>query len=293
MPWLLIKLSASPEQADAVTDALEACGAAAVTIEAASDEERLQSALEPTALWSANRVAGLFPENTDAGQTLAALRRELGVAELPPHSIDRLEDADWARAWMANYRPLQVAPRLWIVPTWCAPPDPDAINLFLDPGLAFGTGTHPTTALCLAWLATQSLQGRTIIDYGCGSGILAIAALKLGAAHAIGVDIDPQALTVSRENAARNGVAARYHACAPHALAADRRADIVVANILAGPLIELAPQLGERVGPGGAIALSGILAEQAPDVCKRYAAQFRFDTYERDGWVLLAGTRLP
>ena len=291
MPWLLIELPASDAEAESVADALTECGAQSVSIEGTSAEERLQSGLEPTALWSENRVTGVFPDPTDVDAALAAVRRTLGVARLPAHRTKRLDDADWGRAWMTHYQPLRVAPKLWVVPSWCAPPDPAAVNIILDPGLAFGTGTHPTTALCLTWLASQSLAGRTVIDYGCGSGILAIAALKLGAANAVGIDLDPQALAVSRENATRNGVAERFQAVALRPVTAT--ADVVVANILAGTLIDLAPDVSACVAPRGRLGLSGVLSAQVTDVAAAYAPPFALAVEERDGWALLAGPRLP
>lgn len=293
MPWLLIKFSLPREHVASVADALEACDALSVTVESASDEQRLQSALEEIPLWNENRVVGLFPEHTDSEAVLDAVRAALNTSNIPRGEVSQLDDADWARAWMANYRPLQISPRLWICPSWCAPPDPSAVNLRLDPGLAFGTGTHPTTALCLRWLSEQPCAGKTVIDYGCGSGIVAIAALMLGAARAIGVDVDPQALAVSRENAARNGVGERYRACAPHGLGPEERADLLVANILAGTLIELAAEIAQRVKPGGHVALSGILPDQAEEVRRRYASDFALQSNEQEGWILLAGQRLP
>ncbi len=292
MPWLLIKFTAPPQNAPSLADALEACGALAVTIEGETKEQRLQSALEETALWSENRVVGLFPETTKVDFVLARLREALAGTAVPTHKVDWLPDADWGRTWMSNYRPLQIASRLWICPSWCEPPDSDAINVFLDPGLAFGTGSHPTTALCLRWLADRCTTGQTVIDYGCGSGILAIAALKLGVIRAVGVDVDPQALTASRDNAARNGVSERYLACEPTELATDAAADIVVANILAGTLIELAPELARRVKPNGLLALSGVLKDQVAEVRSRYASHFTMQVREEDDWALLFGSKL-
>ena len=290
MPWLQIKIPARAAEADAVAEALEECGALAVTVEGAGADERLQSALEHTPLWDENRVTGLFSAETDAAHVIATVRQAL-ARETLEHSVDVLPDEDWERTWMERYRPLRIIERLWVVPSWCTPPDPSAVNIVLDPGLAFGTGTHPTTALCLEWLAQRPLAGRRVIDYGCGSGILAIAALKLGAAEAFGVDVDPQALAVSRENAARNGVAAHYRACAPEALPSAIAGDVLVANILAGALIELAPELERRLLPHGVIALSGILPEQADEVRRAYA-RFALEQREREGWVLLAGNRI-
>lgn len=292
VPWLLISFSVPNAQVAAVGDALESCEALSVTVEAATEEQRLQSAREEIALWRENRVAGLFPEHKDVAEVLNAVRMAVGQVELARHEVTVLPDADWARAWMANYRPVQIAPNLWICPSWCTPPDPLAINVLLDPGLAFGTGTHPTTALCLRWLAEQHWRGRTLIDYGCGSGILAIAALKLGAAQAFGVDVDPQAVAVSRENAARNGVGERYLADVPEKLAPHLTADVLVANILAEPLIALAPALARRVRRGGLVALGGILTDQAEEVRRCYAPYVELQAIEQEGWVMLTGQRL-
>lgn len=291
MSWLLIKLSVARAQVDTVAEALEAAGALSVTIQGDADEHRLQRALEHVPLWTENRVVGLFPEQADATVALTAIRDALGRADPPPHEVAFLADQDWGRAWQAHYRPIQITPALWVCPSWCTPPDPTAVNLLLDPGLAFGTGTHPTTALCLRWLAQQPLAGRTVIDYGCGSGILAIAALKLGAASAIGVDVDVQALEASRDNAARNGVGGRFRAVRPAELSADAGADIVAANILAGTLIELRPELVRHLHADGQLCLSGLLNTQAAEVRLHYEPGFALQCYEADGWALLAGSR--
>lgn len=292
VPWLLLKFSVPQVQVPALSNALETCEALSVTIEGATEEQRLQSALEETALWSENHVAGLFAEDKNIDEVLNAVRMALASVGVPPHEVATLPDADWARAWMADYRPVQITPHLWVCPSWCTPPDPHAINLLLDPGLAFGTGTHATTALCLRWLAEQHWRGRTLIDYGCGSGILAIAALKLGAAQATGLDVDPQAVAVSRENAARNAVGERYQAGAPGDVPPDLTADVLVANILAGPLIDLAPEIVRRVKPRGRLALSGILTDQAEEVRRCYAPYVELQATQQEGWVLLAGQRL-
>lgn len=291
VPWLLVKLTAVGEDAPALAEALETCGAAAVTIESAADEQRLQNALEETALWSANRIVGLFPEPTDIEKLRVAVRRTFG-RDPGALELERLPDENWERAWMAHYRPVKITPRLWICPSWREPCDPNAINLQLDPGLAFGTGTHATTALCLRWLERVCSAGQTLIDYGCGSGILSIAALKFGAVRAIGVDVDPLALEVSRENAVRNGVGERYRCCSPGELADDDRADTVIANILANTLMELAPELTRRVKPKGLLGLSGILAEQTAELRARYAPDFQLTSETQGGWVLLAGAKL-
>jgi ribosomal protein L11 methyltransferase len=289
MPWLKLTLRADQERAPTLAETLEESGAISVTMEDAADEPVFETQWEQTPLWSTVRVTGLFPEATDAGAILARVRDRLGLA--PAHEIERLEDSDWAERWKEHWKPVQVGARLWVVPSWHTPPDPAAVNLILDPGMAFGTGDHPTTALCLAWLEAQNLEGKDIVDYGCGSGILAIAALKLGARHAIGVDIDPQALGIARENAARNDVADRLTTCLPGSVPPDTAADVVIANILARPLVELAPLLAALVRPGGRIALSGLLAEQGEMVQAAYAAAFDLTVRSRHGWLLIEGIK--
>lgn len=288
--WLRIILRASERDADAVADALTTGGALSVSIESATDARRLQGAREAVPLWDQNRIIGLFDANTNAADIVYAVGKTLGIDNLSYES-DCLDDLDWEQTWREQFRPLRVASNLWIVPSWCAPPDPEAVGVVLDPGLAFGTGSHPTTRLCLAWLAAQPLLGRVVIDFGCGSGILAIAALKLGAAAAIGVDTDGLALSVSRENAARNHVEERFVACFPQELSAHQTAPIVVSNILSETLIALAPELTVRVARGGQLALSGILAEQAHEVATAYSRAFDLNSRRRDDWILLEGIR--
>jgi ribosomal protein L11 methyltransferase len=290
MPWLQLKFTVPREQVDALTEALEEIGAQAVTLEAASGENLLQAAVEEAPRWERNSVTALFPADTDVATVSEALRARLGAAAPAPRA-EPLSEQDWGRVWMAHFRPLRISERLWICPSWFAPPDPAAVNLLLDPGMSFGTGGHATTALCLEWLDRTVLPGQTLIDYGCGSGILAIAALRLGAAHALATDIDPQALAVTRENAARNGVLERLDTCLPDALPPAAGADIVIANILAGPLAELAPRLTALVHPGGHIALSGLLADERDMVLPHYRAAFDLEVRERDGWLLVAGRR--
>ena len=291
MPWLQLRLAIAPEQAPALEDALLGVGAVSVTFMDAEDQPIFEPDLGTTPLWSHTHLLALFEDDVDESDLLAHLQLLTG-GELPEHQLERIADQDWERSWMDNFQPMRFGQRLWIVPSWHAAPEPDAVNLLLDPGLAFGTGTHPTTALCLEWLDAQSLQGLQVLDYGCGSGILAIAALLLGAEQAVGTDIDIQAIEASRDNAGRNGIdPARFPLYLPEQLP-DGQADVVVANILAGPLVELAQQIGERVKPGGLLALSGILAEQAEEVRAAYAARFDLDpTAEKDGWVRITGVR--
>ena len=243
---------------------------------------------ENARLWPVCRLTALFPEATDVESVLIRAGDLLGV-EAPAHSVEAIPDADWVRQAEAQFRPLRVARKFWIVPSWCDPVDPRAINLRLDPGLAFGTGDHPTTRLCLKWLTAHLRRGESLLDYGCGSGILAIAGAKLGAIDVVGVDIDPQAVAASRANAERNDVLARFGA--PGALQAGAF-DVVVANILANPLKLLAPLLASRVRIGGSVVLSGILEAQAADVSDAYAQWFNIGVWKKDdGWLALAGAR--
>jgi ribosomal protein L11 methyltransferase len=291
MPWLQVRLAITPEQAETYEDALLEVGAVSVTFMDAEDQPIFEPDLGTTPLWSHTHLLALFEADTDETALLAHLQLLCGGA-LPEHQVERIEDQDWERSWMDNFQPMRFGRRLWIVPSWHAAPEPQAVNLLLDPGLAFGTGTHPTTALCLEWLDGQQLEGCSVIDFGCGSGILAIAALLLGAPQAVGTDIDPQALEASRDNASRNGIdPARF----PVYLPADmpqQQADVVVANILAGPLVALAAQITSLVRGGGRLALSGILAEQAEEVRAAYAEAFDLDpTAVKDGWVRISGVK--
>lgn len=291
MPWLQIRLAITPDQASALEDQLLELGAVSVTFMDAEDQPIFEPDLGTTPLWSHTHLLALFEDGTDGDAVLAHLSLLRG-GELPEHQVERIEDQDWERSWMDNFQPMRFGRRLWIVPSWHQAPEPDAVNLLLDPGLAFGTGTHPTTALCLEWLDGQDLNDCTVLDFGCGSGILAIAALLLGAPRAVGTDIDPQALEASRDNAARNGIdPARFPVYLPADLP-PQAADVVVANILAGPLVQLAPTITAQVAPGGRLALSGILAEQAEEVRAAYAGAFELDpTAEKDGWVRISGVR--
>jgi ribosomal protein L11 methyltransferase len=233
----------------------------------------------------------LFGSGADRDLLLAALHGRLGGGRPDRVRWREVGDRDWARAWMDRFRPMRFGRRLWICPGGLPAGEPDAVRLELDPGLAFGTGTHPTTAMCLEWLDSQALAGRRVVDYGCGSGILGLAALKLGAASVLAVDLDPQALLATRENAARNGLEAGLTVSEELNLAPDC-ADILVANILAGPLIELAPGLAAAVRPGGEIALSGVLEAQAAAVTAAYRPWFHIGPFVlREGWTLISGRR--
>lgn len=291
MPWLQLRLAISPEQAPELENLLLDVGAVSVTFMDAEDQPIFEPDLGTTPLWSKTHLLALFEAEVDEKQLLAQLDL-LSGGNLPEHQLERIEDQDWERSWMDNFHPMRFGRRLWIVPSWHAAPEPDAVNLLLDPGLAFGTGTHPTTALCLEWLDAQDLTGKHLLDFGCGSGILAIAGLLLGADRATGTDIDIQAIEASRDNAQRNGIQPERFALYLPAQLPDEQADVVVANILAGPLVELAEQITRLVRPGGSLALSGILKEQAEEVRAAYAPHFELDpTALKDDWVRISGVR--
>lgn len=286
MPWLELRINSSREEAPALEDALLAAGALSVTLQDNADQPIFEPALGETPLWQDTRVTGLFEADVDTRRVARRLQLQ------QPH-WHLVEDKDWEREWMQHYHPIQCGPRLWICPSWLAPPDPQAVNLLLDPGLAFGTGTHPTTFMCLQWLDEQNLTGQTVIDYGCGSGILGIASLLLGAKRALGVDIDPQALLATQDNAGRNGLAAERFPVYYPSQAPAEPADVVLANILAGPLVELTPALNDLLVAGGRLCLSGILASQAQAVQRVYGAVIEFDPVRnKDEWVCLTGRKV-
>lgn len=293
MAWLQLHFEIDPSAAAALENALLASGALSITLSDAADNPILEPELDTTPLWQSVRLSALFPdpEAVDAVTATIAAHRQ---APLPPWRAERLDDQDWVRAWLADYRPLSFG-RLMICPTGFEA-EPGTVAVHLDPGLAFGTGTHPTTALCLQWLAEQDLQGQDILDYGCGSGILAIAALCLGARQALGVDHDPQALLASRDNAGRNGIAdTRLRLLTPADCEREQpQAGIVLANILAAPLIHLADVLKACLAPGGTLVMSGILAEQAEQVMAAYTPALVFEPPAlRDGWARLTARHHP
>ncbi len=294
MPWQQLKIQTNKEQVEALQEWLESAGAAAVMLLDAGDQALLEPPPGATPLWDQIELVGIFTADSDMEALVEFLEKML-AAPLPAWRCELLEDKDWERAWMDHYHPMRFGQRLWVVPSWTPPPQPEAVNLLLDPGLAFGTGTHPTTALCLEWLDSLDLQGKTVIDYGCGSGILAIAALLLGAQRAIAVDNDPQALTATIANAERNGVAERLQVLA--AEDADTltpaMADVVVANILAAPLMALAPRLSALTRAGGQIALSGLIRSQEEEVAGVYASSFRLDpvAIREEDWCRISGRK--
>jgi ribosomal protein L11 methyltransferase len=289
MPHLQLTVDLGAADPAPVEAALSALGAASVTLEDLADDPVLEPGPGETPLWPTVRIRAIFDPHADRAVIGAELAKYL--PEATPSRFDVLEDRPWEREWLRDFHPMRFGRRLWVCPDGQPAGDPDAIRVALDPGLAFGTGTHATTALCLEWLDGCDLAGRRVIDYGCGSGILAIAALKLGAAGAVAFDIDPQALLATRENAERNGVAGCLTATAT-APETPASCDVLVANILAGPLIELAPRFAVLVRHGGRLALSGILADQADSVAAAHRPWFMIgDTMVRDGWALLGGSR--
>ncbi|MFO1420013.1 MAG: 50S ribosomal protein L11 methyltransferase [Candidatus Competibacteraceae bacterium] len=291
-PWLQLALEAIDHSPEQLEDALLRAGALAVTLRDAGDQPVLEPAPGETPLWNRTRVIGLFDAQTDIEVVKGQLRRFLHTPVLPECRLTHLEERNWVRAWMDDFHPMRFGRRLWICPTCQTPPEPEAVNIRLDPGLAFGTGTHPTTALCLEWLDGADLAEQTVLDYGCGSGILAIAAAKLGARRVWAVDIDPQALLASDANAAENEVEDRIHLACPTELPAALAADILLANILAGVLVRLAPEFGRRVKPGGRLVLSGILEQHAEAVRAMFDHDFTFGPFrQREDWVLLEGMR--
>lgn len=290
MAWLQLRVhSRYPEFVDEI---LQACGASAVSFIDAEDDPVLEPAPGETPLWSNTVTLGLFPEKTDLQPVLDALREQLPEADTLQVSDELVEDQDWVRVWLKDCPPLKFGERLWVCPHEKRVDEPGSVTLLLDPGLAFGTGTHPSTALCLEWLATHDVSDQHVLDFGCGSGILAIAALLLGARHAVAYDIDPQAIQATRDNAVANGVSDRLTTVDPERRVEPFPADLVLANILARPLIELAPQLSATIRSGGALVLAGLLDRQADEVRAAYAPWFDFEPdHCRDGWTRLYGRR--
>lgn len=294
MSWLQAKTHCRREQVESIEDAMLSAGAVSVTFEDKEDNPILEPAVGETPLWANTQVTGLFNADTDTNLATVLIVAELGA--LPDYfRWEILEDKDWERSWMDNYEPMQFGKRLWICPSWKTPPSShqDTVNLMLDPGLAFGTGTHPTTALCLQWLESIDLKGKTIIDYGCGSGILGIAAVLLGAKQFIGVDNDPQALIASKDNAKRNELnPEQYQLYLPEQLPKNTQGDLLIANILADPLIELCEEFSNLLAKDSPFAISGILSNQESAVSNQYINYFTVkETATLDDWALIQGLK--
>ena len=304
MPWFNLVVDSDAEHAEALSEALLELGALSVDLLDADagtpDEQAIfgEPGEPPPGVWQHNRVSALFGDDRDVSAILRSAAGNIGLTQLPEYRIEALADNDWVRLTQSQFEPIPISPRLWIVPTWHTPSDPDAINIVLDPGLAFGTGSHPTTRLCLRWMDEHLQGGENVLDYGCGSGILAIAAIKLGAASATGVDVDSQAVQASRDNAIANRVTEIQfflpNAC-PELCRRDAPPgsfDLVVANILTNPLRMLAPLLANATRQGGHIVLSGILEEQAQEVMKIYQQWFDLNApIFEDGWTCLSGRK--
>lgn len=294
MAWVSLKIEAQDNTADLISDTLMELGALSAIIEDANaetiDEQPIfgEPGDPPPGIWQQNLVSALFDEDINISAVMADLQQKTKLANLH-YTTEVIQEQDWVRATQSQFDPIKITDSLWIVPTWHNSPNPDALNIILDPGLAFGTGSHPTTHLCLAWLTKTVKPGQTVLDYGCGSGILAIAAKKLGAGEVVGVDIDTQAIQSSLYNAEQNNVSADFY---PASQYQSKEFDIVVANILSSALSVLAPALAKSCKAGGKIALSGILREQESAVSAIYAEWFDMETPQyMDSWVLLTGTK--
>jgi len=292
MSWQEITFELNSKQAALYEDALMSLGAMSVTLRDAADQPLLEPAPETTPLWNQILLTTMFESTVDAGQLAIELKEALQLKAAPPYKVSVLEDREWRRTWMDYFEPMQFGQRLWICPSgYERPQQQDAVIIDLDPGLAFGTGSHPTTALCMQWLDGSSVAGKVVIDFGCGSGILAIAAVKLGAAKVFAVDTDPQALEATIENARSNGVIDKIEVCEPQAITPGS-ADILLANILLEPLLQLREQFSQLLKHGGKIVLSGILAEQRQTLETAYANDFTFETCEQqEEWVRLAASK--
>ena len=297
MSWTEIVIEVARDHAEALSDALMDVGALSVSVEDADEGTEAEKPLfgepgmEPTeAAWDHSRVVALADEHADFAAIVAAAAAECGIA-VPPYSLRAVAEQDWVRLTQSQFEPIHIGKNIWVVPSWHDAPDPDALVLELDPGLAFGTGSHPTTRLCMEWLEAHAPQGRSVLDYGCGSGILAMVAKKLGGSLVYGVDIDPQAIESARYNSERNRCEIEYFLPEAFSAAAKQKTyDIVVANILSSPLKLMAPMLSSRVAPGGRLVLSGVLERQADEVAAAYAPFIKLTVWaEREGWVALAG----
>lgn len=291
MAWQSLSVVSQGAKAELVASLLTSLGALSVMFEDAADQPFYEPRPGETPLWSRTKISALFEGSADLMSIQSFLLEQLGQAVLTDWRIQPLDDQAWERAWLKFFRPMRFGRRLWVCPAGREALEGSAVCVMLNPGLAFGTGTHPTTALCLEWLDEHPPEGERVIDYGCGSGILAIASLALGAREAFAVDIDPQALSAARHNAFKNRVQTRLHCCYPDQLPA-LKADVVLANILANPLIELSSTFAHLVRPGGKLVLSGILREQVEAVSRAYEAAFYLERpVFKEDWARLSGIR--
>ena len=290
MPWTELHIYTTAEHATNLSNQLALLGAQALTLQDAGDQPIYEPTPDTPRLWQKTIVTGLFDSNQPMDGIVEYLQKQQALGFLESFQLQSLEDEDWERRCLEGFKPLRFGKRLWICPSWQTPPDPKAINVILDPGLAFGTGTHATTALCLEWLDENIKPGMTVIDYGCGSGILAIAALKLGARKAYAIDNDPQALEATQQNGERNQLISPLLETHFPQDPLPQLADVLIANILAKPLIELAPKLFLLLHSKGKIILSGILMEQVQDVIEAYNPWFYMENFVvKEGWIRLEG----
>ena len=292
MSWQRIQFRVDAAYFDDISTVLEACLAQAVSIENAGDDEFFEIAFPGKPDWKKIKVSALFADDVDTAAIIDFVNDTLFRDHPVPAIVEKLQDQDWERVWLEQFQPFHIAGDLWVCPSWKTPPQPNAQNLILDPGLAFGTGTHATTFLCLQWLATNAIEQNNVLDYGAGSGILAIAALLCNAKSAIAVDIDPMAVTAAKENAERNQVSDRMESLIVTDLPEKKQYDLVIANILADVLIENAAILSESVAQDGILLLSGLLQEQHERVEQCFVEQFTFTYQVKEEWVLLVGVKL-
>jgi ribosomal protein L11 methyltransferase len=296
MSWIQLRIHSDPKQVEIIEALLLETGALSITLQDGADQPILEPELGTMPIWDSTHIVGLYTiidtVVSDIIQYIETQLRDIHHVTLPYYKVELVEDKDWVRAWMDDFHPMKFGNKLWVCPSWCEPTEPDAVNLILDPGLAFGTGTHPTTSLCLQWLDSHISEDEVVIDYGCGSGILGIAALLLGAKKMIGIDNDPQAITATKDNAHRNQIRTeQYDVYFPDQYTSPH-SNITIANILAGPLITLCDKISGITKPGGKLALSGLLLEQADEVQKVYQQHFDMVTpIHMDGWVLLSGVK--
>jgi ribosomal protein L11 methyltransferase len=291
MPWIQLKINSQAEYAEQIGEMLSANGAQAVTFVDAKDTPMYEPKPGEVMLWPDTQIVGLYDAQYDMARVISQLSKSKLLGENFNHKLDQLEDKDWEREWMINFHPMQFGKRLWICPSWRDVPDPNAVNVMLDPGLAFGTGTHATTSLCLRWLDSLELSQATVVDFGCGSGILGIAALKLGAKRVVGIDIDPQALLASQDNANRNDIGEKIELYLPEHQP-ELKADVVLANILAAPLRDLRTVITGYCKLGGKLVLSGILDNQAQEINDLYSQDFVMEPIEIDGeWARVSGVK--
>jgi ribosomal protein L11 methyltransferase len=291
MTWFQLSYTCTASNSPRLSELLSDSGALSVTISDGGEEVLCEPAPDSEPLWVATRLTGLFESKSDVRAAIASVHDAFAPEPTPTHSVEELEDQDWERTWMERFHPMRFGDRLWVCPSWIALPDPLAVNIIVDPGRAFGTGCHESTALCLEWLEEHTMMGGLMIDYGCGSGILAVAGVRLGFGKAYAVDVDQDALQTSRDNASCNGVEGQVVVSLPDALP-HLQADVVMANILAGPLMELAPTIAGLTRCGGHVVLAGILMEQSEAVMRAYEPYLMMDNPEvRNDWVRLSGVR--